>query len=215
MSIDSVPAQVDDETKVLELRAQWRVPGISSGESRWRFIMLRSGLLDQRQALADMWLAGVGEPWERFREDTWTLERLVVRDLWPATEPDLIVPVGFVFSGGEGDQGPPQATPVITWRSDFIGRSYRGRTYWGPVRYPDLDHGTYVGGVAGAVSAFANAMMDTFGGPGLSAIDPHFIIFSRQHNGVPEPRGRYAPVTSFTQQPYLGTQRRRQRYYHP
>jgi hypothetical protein len=212
---ESLPAEVDDETKVLELRAQWSVPGHASGESRWRFIMLRTGLFDQRQALADMWLANVGEPWERFREDTWTFEQVIVRDLWPAEEPDLFVPVGFVFVGDTGDQGPPQATPVVTWRTDFIGRSYRGRTYWGPVRWPNLDHGTYVGGVDGAVSAFANAMMDTFAGGGLSAVDPHFIIFSKQHNGVPEPKGRYAPVTSFTQQPYLGTQRRRQRYYHP
>lgn len=205
------PAEVDDNLKVLELRAQWSVSGISSGESRWRFVMLRTGLFDQLQHTADMWQAGVLEPWTRFREDRWTLERLVVRDLWPAVEMDLIVPIGFVQIGNPGDQGPPQATPVVTWRSDFIGRSYRGRTYWGPVRWPDIDSGTYVGGVDGAVSAFANAMMETFTNPDLDAVDPHFIIFSRQHDGVPEPKGRYAPVTSFTQQRYLGTQRRRRR----
>jgi hypothetical protein len=215
MTDESLPAEVDDNLKVLELRAQWSVPGISSGESRWRFVMLRTGLFDQMQALADRWLEQIEEPWEEFREDTWTFERVVVRDLWPATAPDLIVPVGFVFTGALEDQGPPQASPIVTWRSDFIGRSYRGRTYWGPVRYPDLNAGTYVGGVQGAVNSFANAMMDTFAGGGLDAIDPHFIIFSRQHNGVPEPKGRYAPVTSFTQQPYLGTQRRRQRQIRP
>jgi hypothetical protein len=212
---ESLPAEVDDNLKVLELRAQWSVPGIASGESRWRFVMLRTGLFDQQQALADRWLANLYTPWITGRAGTWTFERVVVRDLWPGTAPDLVVPVGYVDPDDNGEQGPPQASPIITWRTDFIGRSYRGRTYWGPVRWPNLDSGTYTGVVEIAVSQLATLMMDTFAGGGLSAVDPHFIIFSKQHNGMPEPKGRYAPVTSYTRQPYLATQRRRQRYYHP
>lgn len=215
MPDEVLPAEVDDNQRVLELRAQWSIPGRASGESRWRFIMLKTGLFDQQLALWEKWRDELKVFWTNGRAGGWTFEQVIVKDLWPATLPDLVVPVGEVDGGDPGDQGPPQATPIITWRSDFIGRSYRGRTFWGPIRWTDMDEGQYDELIRSILDNFAFSMLDQFGTGDLIATDPHFIIFSRQHNGIPEASGRYAPVTSYSIPRYLATQRRRQRYYHP
>jgi hypothetical protein len=215
MPDEILPAPVDDNLKVLELRAQWSIPGRAGGESRWRFVMLRTGLFDQQVATWERWRDTLKDYWEANRAGGWTHEQVIVRDLWPALAPDLVVPIGYVVPGDGSDQGPPQSSPIITWRTDFRGRSYRGRRFWGPIRWDNMADGQYDHTTFIILDNFADTMMSEFQFGGLAAIDPHFIIFSRQHNLMPDLPGRYAPVTSYHIPRYLASQRRRQRYYHP
>jgi hypothetical protein len=215
MPDEILPAPVDDNLKVLELRAQWAIPGRAGGESRWRFVMLRSGIFDQQTRLWEMWRDHLKVFFMNHRQGNFTLEQVIVRDLWPATAPDLVQLVGESFGGSEGLEGPPQAGPIITWRSDFRGRSYRGRTFWGPIGINHMESGQYDHAVAVNLDDFAFTLLDVFSLGHPLPIEPNFIIFSQQHNLMPDLPGRYAPVTSYYIPRYLATQRRRQRYYHP
>jgi hypothetical protein len=208
------PEPLGDLERILELRAQWSIPGRAGGESRWRFWMRTTNEFDQFALLWARWEAELKPWWIANKAPGWTFDQVLINQIAPASLEQLIVPIGEETPGDSDFQAPPQASPIITWRSDFPGRSYRGRTYWGPVRWDDLGEGTVVGSVLGPMNGFANAMLDTFQFGPLTAFDPHFCIFSRQHDGVPELPGRVAFVTSFTVQPYVATQRRRQRYYH-
>lgn len=215
MPEEILPAPVDDNLKVLELRAQWSILGRAGGESRWRFVMLRTGLFDQQVKLWEMWRDNLEDYWMENRAEGWKFEQVIVRDLWPGTAADLVVPVGVVIPGDGDDQGPPQVGPIITWRTDFRGRSYRGRTFWGPIRWADLDQGQYDHTIWVILDNFAFTLLDVFSLGHPLAIEPNFIVFSQQHNMMPDLPGRYAPVTSYNIPRYLATQRRRQRYYHP
>jgi hypothetical protein len=113
MPDEILPAPVDDNLKVLELRAQWSIPGRAGGESRWRFVMLRTGLFDQQVATWERWRDTLKDYWEANRAGGWTHEQVIVRDLWPALAPDLVVPIGYVVPGDGSDQGPPQSSPII------------------------------------------------------------------------------------------------------
>lgn len=209
------PEPLGDLERILELRAQWSITGRAAGESRWRFWMRTTNEFDQFALLWQRWRDSLKTYWQANRAGGFTFEQVLINQIAPASLEQLIVPIGEEDSGDPDEQGPPQATPIITWRSDFPGRSYRGRTYWGPIRWPDITGGTYDHTVHVLLDNFAETMLDVFQFGPLTAFDPHFCVFSRQHDGAPDLPGRVAFVTHYDIPQYLATQRRRQRYYHP
>jgi hypothetical protein len=209
------PEPLGDLERILELRAQWVIPSRSAGESRWRFWMRTTEEFDQFETLGERWRDHLKVFFTLDRQGDFTLDQVIVRQIAPESDRVLIVPVGESFHGTDSLEGPPQASPIITWRSDFPGRSYRGRTYWGPIGINHMIDGGPDHDVLGTVDNFAFTMLDVFQFGPLTAFDPHFCIFSRQHDNAPDLPGRVAFVTHYTVQPYLATQRRRQRYYNP
>jgi hypothetical protein len=125
------PEPLGDLERILELRAQWVIPGRSAGESRWRFWMRTTEEFDQFALTWERWRDHLKVFFMLDRQGDFTLEQVIVSQLAPESDHVLIVPVGESFGGTDSLEGPPQASPLITWRSDFPGRSYRGRTYPG------------------------------------------------------------------------------------
>lgn len=215
MPEELLPEPVESIDLVLELRVQWSIFLRAGGESRWRFWMRQSLEFDQQALLWQRWRDTCKVYFTSLRAGGWTFERAIVRDIYPAVLPDRIYDLGELDGGDPDEQGPPSSTPIITWRSDFSGRSYRGRTFWGPIRWVDLTLGTYDHTLHVNLENFAETMLDVFQFGPLTAYDPHFVIFSRQHNNEPDLPGRVAFVTHYDVPQYLAQQRRRQHYYHP
>jgi hypothetical protein len=208
------PEPLGDLERILELRAQWSITGRAGGESRWRFWMRTTNEFDQFALLWQRWRDHLKVFWMANRAEGFTFDQVIINQIAPVAPEQLIVPLGEIVPGDGDDQGPPQATPIITWRSDFVGRSYRGRTYWGPIRWRDMSEGTYDHTVHVLIGDFAETMLDVFQFGPMTAFDPHFCIFSRQHDNMPDLPGRVAFVTHYDVPQYLATQRRRQKYYH-
>lgn len=199
------------DLQVWQLRAQWTSQGFSSGESSWSFISVRDPA-DFGADLYGLWQANLEALFCAARPVNWALEVIRIEDRFPQTKPALIVG----YSSGlqpdsSGEAAPPATTPIITWRSDHPGRSYRGRTYWGPIRTADISDGWHLTGDAEtAIYEFANAMMDNHG-PFSPPDNPAFAIVSRTHDSVPRDVLVFTRVVSFYDRQYLGVVRRRNR----
>jgi hypothetical protein len=200
-----------DVHQVWQVRAQWTSEGFSSGESSWSFVDVRYPG-DDGSHLYDLWAANLEPLFMTARPVNWALEQVVVEDRWPNTKPPFVANYGSGLQpDSSGASAPPAATPIITWTSAHPGRSYRGRTYWGPIRMADIDDGWHLGGDAEtAVYMFGLAMMDTFGGS-LDPSRPVFSIVSRTHDGMPRVPLVFVEVTAFNDRQYLGTVRKRNR----
>jgi hypothetical protein len=100
--------------------------------------------------------------------------------------------------GGTNEPLPNQIAIVISWRTAFSGRSYRGRTYVGPcavaARGPNAVIAT---AQRDAILAAAQALRT-----GLSTDQYSLVVYSRKLFGA-------SPITSALVGPYFDTQRRR------
>jgi hypothetical protein len=199
------------EHQVWQLRAQWSSRGFASGESSWSFVTVRDPG-DDGSDLYVLWRDHLEPLFCAARPALWALEDVLIEDRWPNTRAVFIVDYGGGLSpDSDGETAPPASTPVITWQSDHPGRSYRGRTYWGPIRQEDVDAGWHVGGDAqGAIDDFSREMLDTFGV--FAAPDnPAFAIVSRTHDGILRSPPVFTRVTNRFPRQYLGVYRRRNR----
>lgn len=205
--------ELTDTQRVMQLRAQWEVSFTGRGESSWSFVANRAaGLLNPLEELFVLWEANVKPFWVARRPPEWQFTRVVVEDRFPGTMPPYIVDIGEFGAPGPYSGAPVQLSPILTLYTALRGRSYRGRTYWGQIRVQDLDGSNLSSGMWNALDDWADAMYNTFSFP-LFTTDPTLCIVSRRHNGLPEPIGRYAPVSHITRKRYLALQRRRNRYY--
>lgn len=208
-----LPPELDDTVRVLQLRAQWDVAFTGRGESAWNFVMFKTALVDQQQGLWELWRDNVKAYWMARRPPEWHFTRVLIQDRWPGDLPDLDIPIDQYGPPGAFNGAPVQLSPILTLYSTYYGRSYRGRTFWGQVRVEDLEGSNMTNGLWNALNDWADAMYDTFCGSPVIDVDPTLVILSRQHDGVPEPVGRYAPVDRLTRKRYFALQRRRDRYY--
>lgn len=197
------------DLQIWQLRAQWTSQGFSSGESSWSFISVRDPS-DTGADLYALWVDNIESVWCSARPVNWALERVVIEDRFPQEKPPLIADYGSGLQpDSSGDSAPPATTPVITWTSDTAGRSYRGRTYWGPMRVADISDGWHLTGDAEtALFTFGNAMLATFG-VFAPPDNPAFAIVSRVHDGLPRDTLVFVRVIGFNDRQYLGTMRRR------
>lgn len=207
------PPQLNDAVTVLQLRAQWQLGQMARGESSWSFVLVRFGAIDQTALLWEQWDDACRGFFVERRPTSWQLQRVLIEDRYPQLRPTLEVTLNQPGGGGSPDSAPGQVGPLISWRSDYPGRSYRGRTYWGPVMADDLDFDFVNNDCANNVRDFASAMFDNFCLAGMTATQPLFCIVSRRHDMMPEPVGRFAPVTTFRAIHVMATQRRRLQYY--
>jgi hypothetical protein len=203
------PPELNVTLAVYQLRAQWTLAHMARGESSWSFIMIRNGLVDQPFIVYNLWQAACLDLWTRRRPTSWTLNQVVVQDRYRTVRPDLIVPLDMPGGGSSATSAPGQFGPLISWRSAYAGRSYRGRTYWGPVMRDDLDEAFVNNACSNDVEDFAQAMIDTFTHGFVSETSPQFAIVSRRHDNAPEPEGRFALVDQYRPIRIMATQRRR------
>lgn len=208
MPFDLAP-ELNDSLTVLQLRAQWTLGSQARGESSWSLVMVRFGPIDQTAIVWDLWDTACRALWVERRPSSWVLNRVLVEDRYPALRPTLEVPLNQAGAGASEDSWPGQFGPVISWRTAYQGRSYRGRTYWGPGMKDDLEADFISNDCSSNIEAFRDAMIDTFAVAGMTAVQPRLCIVSRRHNGLAEPIGRFAPVTGTRTVRVMGTQRRR------
>lgn len=208
-----VVPELNDVTLVLQLRAQWELSTFGRGECSWSFVMVRTGFPDQAAELRDRWLDNIKPLFMARRPSDFELRQIVIEDRWPQIDAPVEIDLNESPSGPFTNSASPQMTPVITWLTPYPGRSYRGRSYWGPIMVDDVQSGGLGDDMLPVLGDFINGMDATFMTTAGLRVSPSFAIVSRRHNGVPEPKGRYAFVNLGIARPYLGVQRRRLAYY--
>lgn len=175
--------------------------------------MLNAGIHEQKLILWDMWQTACKSYWMARRPASWHFDRVLIEDRYPGETVPLEIPIDEDGPEASFASSPPQWTPVISWRTEYPGRSYRGRTFWGPFLLADVDETTPSTELENANDAFAFQMLSQFGVGVRSETEPHFVIVSRRHDNMPEPVGRFASVTDWRAPHYFGIQRRRLQYW--
>ena len=125
-------------------------------------------------------------------------------------DPPLIVPVTPQTAAGTvvtTTATPAQLAQVISWRTALAGRSYRGRTYIGPVVLGALSGSTFSTTVVTAAQAAADALVANSNG----STDYQLVVLSRFSGGVERPNPIGTPITSALVGNRVETQRRRNR----
>lgn len=183
MPSDIVP--IVDGLQVWQLRAQWSYSGFALSESSWSFLDL-FGIPDGAEQLYLRWEAFVEPLYCVARPEGWELDWIIVEDRFPQIAPPLVVQyIPGVAPDSTGQGCPPQVSGLLSWRTGLIGRSFRGRTFWGPVRNDDMESDGFIGGDARvAMSEFGEAMLTVFNA-GIPTLHPKFCILSRTENGAP------------------------------
>jgi len=199
---------LSDFDQVWEFKVRWHAARFDYGESRFMFREpVVSG--DRQLNAYSLWLDGPHDLWRARRPANWTFTDIVVSDYWPGLQADRVFPINQGHLGGGGAYAPSQLTPVAKWRSDEYGRSYRGRTYWGPIQIQDI--GVNDGPqdeLISAVGAWQFSMYEVFG-PDAPFVDPQFVILSEYHNGALREIPVFVRMLEFGMNPAFGVQRRR------
>jgi hypothetical protein len=203
------PIDIDNQVTVTQLRAQWTTPSFGAGESSWSFIQPAANP-DYQLSVLGPWVDHLLPLFRAARPMGWRLNTIRVEDRWPSLRAAIIVEDGWGPIPDTDVQGlPPQCTPVISWRTGIIGRSNRGRTYWGPIKLTDCEYSNVLGDGDTAVFNFADEMINRFTGATFPS-NPHFAIVSRVHDGMPVlPIGTYCNVTHYSYESRFGIMRRR------
>jgi hypothetical protein len=174
-----------DGIQIWQLRAQWSYSGFGLSESSWSFADLFGTSYGAEELYVD-WADNLEDLYCTGRPDEWELDWVLVEDRFPAIRPPLVIqyiPGRRPDSAGKGC--PPQVSGLISWRTGLPGRSFRGRTFWGPVRVDDMESDGFIGGFArAAMSDFGDRMLLLFNAP-PPGLRPRFAIVSRTLNGAP------------------------------
>lgn len=109
--------------------------------------------------------------------------------------------VNALGADGAGEICPPQCTSVTTWRTGQPGRSFRGRTYLGPIREGRSTNGLLDANIKASLQALWLNHEYWFDG---SRSPYRHVIYSRKLNV-------WSPTTSYIVRDVIGTQRRRTR----
>ncbi len=197
----------DDQVWQLWALYNYQTPGLQG--SRWNFVTKQ--LPGQTQeALANLWREFLEPYYTALRPGDWTLHHLAVVDLFPGTQAEwtyMYPPDYGPDSSGAGT--PPQVSPVLTWDGGHPGRSYRGRTYWGPIRRVHADEGFYnVDGRDPPIN-FGNTITFNFA-PIFPISGPFFVVLTKQHDLSPTTPAQYVYPAFFGVDSSLRTSRRRQ-----
>lgn len=123
---------------------------------------------------------------------------LSVRPIAPATE-FFDLNLGAQAGTLAGQTLPLPNAPIITWRSDLIGRRNRGRTFFPPPTENEQDGGSISAALITALTNFGDAAMQLLE---LGVPQWQMVVHS-------EVGGTDVPVTSFVVRSIMGTQRRR------
>lgn len=108
------------------------------------------------EELANQWVTDVLPSYRNVIPAAIAIQTVQVRPIPPATEFfDLTLPTTLGTLAGE--TLPLTSAPIITWKSDFIGRSKRGRSYMPPITESHQDTGVLGAGIKTLLNTFAVA----------------------------------------------------------
>jgi hypothetical protein len=183
--------------------------------------------------LVDEWLATMKAPWLATHPNDYVINlvtcQVVERPgnfrhrLTPSERP-----LGSANSGTvSGIVEEAFAAAVVRWRTPQAGKSHRGRTYIGPIVQPWMTDGRLAAAGITAVTAFGTAMNNAYGGGGLPTRPYRLTVYSRPYNNgeyqyatrktgsltvvtPPDYAGNSTNVTTFSVDPILRVQRRRE-----
>lgn len=180
-----IPEEVGPLDRVWSLSARWSYSGFGLSESSWTLIS--STAMENADSLIYLvWSSYLEDLFCTARPSEWELDFIVIKDVYPGTKPERTIeyiPGRFPDSLGKGCA--PQVSGLLSWRSGAIGRSWRGRTFWGPVRDADMESDGFIGGDArAAMSDFGDAMFFHWG-PTIPVFFPFRAVISHQHDLVP------------------------------
>lgn len=202
-------APLGDTDQIYQIRAIWEYDSVSGGESSWSFWSDRGTGLTKSELYA-AWATAVGPMFVAKRPQRFRLVEVRVEDRWPGTSAPMVVAFPFYPDDHTDLHGlPPQVTPIVSWRTPHEGRSYRGRTYWGPCVREDCEEQNVMGDTSDNVYAWALKMLEVFGNFGSFGL-AIFCIVSRMHDGVAITPGTWTAVSHFEFNFQWATQRRRQ-----
>jgi hypothetical protein len=117
------------------------------------------------------------------------------------TPPLILAPTPRVIAGtGTGGASAAQLAEVVSWRTPFAGKSFRGRTYLGPIAVSAITGGILNTPVTTAVQNAANALVAASN----SSVDWDMVVWSTKLN-------TQSTISSGVANNKLETQRRRNR----
>ena len=128
---------------------------------------------------------------------SWVADLIGVRLV---TDPSIGIDYAITDTGDRGlERLPPMDAALISWRTAFFGRSYRGRTYLAPVSEQDSNGGFLQPAYQLVMQAFVDGAIEYSPGVGQAL---HLNIWSPTLS-------LGTPVTNGLVRPIMGTQRRR------
>lgn len=130
-----------------------------------------------------------------------SLVRVVVYRLVVPLEGTEFFPSDIVGTLAGSQNLPRQISPVVSWRTAFLGRSYRGRTYMPTITEDVQNDGVLNSTYLDLVTAFANAYL-TMNDPNDDYGEWRPVVHSTT---VPAE----TPITGFIARSIVGVQRRR------
>ena len=137
---------------------------------------------------------------------SYTLEKVVVRDLTTATSPQIEIPV-TTDNVGLAAGAPAAANMALTlsWRTNTIGRSYRGRTYFGGLPNSALSTAQIVDSTFAAGFVTGGAALISI----IQALGHELVVLSRYLNGVARVVGLVTQIISVVCDTKVDSQRKR------
>lgn len=162
-----------------------------------------SGTRTPPQEIISRWTAGpTGSPMATYAQmlpSAWSSRELNCMNVHDPLD-NSSEQVSYTGSRGLGEILPPQCCGLLSYETQGRGRSYRGRSYIGPVLENDQAGGTITTSYSNALLGFVNAHNVTFNSAPFA-----WVIFSRKLNNS-------FAVTRIHIRLFVATQRRRSRY---
>lgn len=133
------------------------------------------------------------------------LERVVATDVSVPDGLQVVRDVSPPVAGtATGATAPNNVAIVLSKRTGFSGRSYRGRTYYAGIAAAEVADNILSSALVTALLVDATALSAALGSAGYT-----WVVASFQENGVPRTTAVTKPITSFTMDSRIDTQRRR------
>jgi len=151
--------------------------------------------------LAQAWLDQVLGVYKACMTASYEVVQLQPRSLEvPASGIDVPVTGGTGTLSGSQNL-PHQIAPIITWRTPFVGRRFRGRSYMPVITEDHQNDGVIDSTLTGLLEDFADAMLG-MAAETISSAGWELVIHSVAGSAD-------TPVTAYAVRPLLGTQRKR------
>lgn len=137
--------------------------------------------------------------------NTVTLVNLIGTDLDSATGPRIEDATGLPVAGSAVSPSMPNnVSVVVKWTTANRGRSYRGRTYWIGLREDVVAANQIVAAQQTAIVNAATALLADVALAGWA-----LVVASRYTDNAPRAQGITTPITGFSVEPTIDSQRRR------
>jgi len=191
------------------LRCYFVAPGYA-GECGLSFQCI-SPFTNWRNLLAAEFRTAIVPDWMAVLGFNVVLREITVVDVLPGTGANVVLPLSPEPHGTGGTtEAPGQNAYVISWRSDGIGRSTRGRTYLFGLPLSQLGPFGWDTGSFLAVQNLVEVMFAQYGPTGFSDL-ARLQVISRIQEGVPLAEPQPFPITHAEFNPGVRTNRKRQR----